>query len=159
MATSLSDNGTKNINISATTAPQVKTYDLYDNGVIVKTASTMVTCASTTEWDIDDGECVRKDPSDTTTFYANPPMIFNGRKSTLVWDSLNADTCTGTYVRADTTTGVFDTDTDGDGISTVGSLEINPSITTDYTLLCENSEGGTPITKKVKVVEIEVKER
>jgi hypothetical protein len=78
-------------------------------------------------------------PRPTVTISADPPYIQPGGTSTLVWASVDADTCT--------------IEPDIGGVALSGAVEVSPTVTTTYMITAKGMGGSTAESATVFVID------
>ena len=125
----------------------VRNFELWHNGILVYSASATAVCSQKTTWA--NSTCLLNNP-EVDSFRADPPTIFEGRSSTLTWetDPDLVDRCTGSGLGFDT------------GDSRTGSIKVSPTVTTTYSLTCYRGTVASAIKKvTIKVINLIIKEQ
>jgi hypothetical protein len=122
-----------------------RTFYLYNNGDLLDQDTASATCPG--EWNTTTEVCdeIIITPSPTSTLSLDPTSIVIGGSATLSWTSNHTTSCTGTG---------FDT---GGAIS--GSISVNPTVTTTYSLQCTGPGGVSYDTKTLTVTTADTRKK
>jgi hypothetical protein len=101
--------------VAGTCTPGTWNGNVYTTGAINSACSVLFSASASTQ-------------APTVTLSANPASITSGQSSTLIYSSTNATSCTGTNFTAS---------------GTSGSVAVNPTVTTQFSISCTGSGGTT----------------
>ncbi len=122
--------------------PGTHTFNLWHYGSIIANATATVVCSSLSEWN--GSICELKAP-EIMTFTASQSNVVRGRPTTLVWESEPDATCTGTNFE---TGGLY-----------AGTVSVNPTVDTTYTLSCVRGTKTTTKSITIKMLDISIIEQ
>lgn len=122
--------------------PGTHTFNLWHYGKIIANATATAVCSSLSEWN--GSICELKAP-EIFIFMASQLNVVRGRPVTLVWESETDAVCTGTG---------FST-----GGSYAGTVSVNPTVDTTYTLSCVRGTKTTTKSLNIRMLDIAINEQ
>jgi hypothetical protein len=131
-----------NGSISYPINPGNHTFNLWHYGNIIANATATAVCSSLAEWN--GSICELKAP-EIFTFMASQSNVVRGRPTTLIWESETDAVCTGTGF---STGGLY-----------AGSVSVNPTVDTTYTLSCVRGSKTTTKSIIIKMLDIAINEQ
>ena len=138
--TTIATNNNGSINYSIN--PGNHTFNLWHYGKIIANATATAVCSSLSEWN--GSICELKAP-EIFTFMASQSNVVRGRPTTLIWESETDAVCTGTGF---STGGLY-----------AGSVSVNPTVNTTYTLSCVRGSKTTTKSIIIKILDIAINEQ